>query len=52
MPRYRFGEYAIDSDTVEVLGPDGVRQVEPQVFDVLRYLVEHLPAMVEHLLSR
>lgn len=46
MPRYRFGEYAIDSDTVEVLGPDGVRQVEPQVFDVLRYLVEQQGRLV------
>ena len=40
MPRYRFGEFAVDSDGIEVAGPDGVREVEPQVFDVLLYLVE------------
>ena len=41
MSRYRFGGYTVDADTIEVVGPDGVREVEPQVFDVLRYLVEH-----------
>ena len=40
MSRYRFGGYTVDADTIEVVGPDGVREVEPQVFDVLRYLVE------------
>jgi DNA-binding winged helix-turn-helix (wHTH) protein len=40
MTRFRFGSFAVDDYTVEVIGPDGVREVEPQVFDVLRYLVE------------
>ncbi len=40
MPRHEFGDFVVDTDTVEVVGPDGVREVEPQVFDVLRYLVE------------
>ncbi len=40
MARYRFGNYIVDTDTVEVIGPDGVREVEPQVFHVLQYLVE------------
>lgn len=41
MPHYRFGDFGLDTDTVEVWGPDGVRTVEPQVFGVLEYLVEH-----------
>ncbi|TIC88892.1 hypothetical protein E8D34_04375 [Nocardioides sp. GY 10113] len=40
MPRYGFGAFVLDSDTVEVTGPDGVREVEPQVFGVLQYLVQ------------
>ena len=40
MTRFRFGSFVVDDDTVEIIGPDGVRDVEPQVFDVLRYLVE------------
>ena len=40
MPRYEFGDFVVDTDTIEVSGPDGARDVEPQVFDVLRYLVE------------
>ena len=40
MPRYQFGDFVVDTDIIEVLGPDGVREVEPQVFDVLRYMVE------------
>ncbi|MEQ6901400.1 AAA family ATPase [Nocardioides sp. YIM 152588] len=40
MPRYGFGDFVLDSDTVEVSGPDGIREVEPQVFGVLQYLVE------------
>jgi DNA-binding winged helix-turn-helix (wHTH) protein/tetratricopeptide (TPR) repeat protein len=38
--RFRFGAFVVDDDTVEIIGPDGVREVQPQVFDVLRYLVE------------
>ncbi|MCB0993452.1 MAG: AAA family ATPase, partial [Acidimicrobiales bacterium] len=41
MPRFCFGDFVVDTDTVEVVGPDGVRDVEPQVFDVLCYLLEH-----------
>jgi DNA-binding winged helix-turn-helix (wHTH) protein/tetratricopeptide (TPR) repeat protein len=41
VPQYRFGDFQVDTDTVEVRGPDGVREVEPQVFGVLRYFVEH-----------
>ena len=40
MTRYRFGEVSVDTETMEVVGPDGTRDVEPQVFDVLRYLIE------------
>ncbi|GAA1478705.1 hypothetical protein GCM10009623_31510 [Nocardioides aestuarii] len=40
MPQYRFGDFRVDTDTVEVWGPDGPRDVEPQVFGVLQYLVE------------
>ena len=46
MTRFRFGTYVVDDDTVEVTGPDGVREVEPQVFDVLRYLVEQRGRLV------
>ena len=40
MTRHRFGGFVLDDETVEIIGVDGVREVEPQVFDVLRYLVE------------
>ncbi len=40
MPQYRFGDFTVDTDTVEVVGPDGVRDLEPQVFSVLQYLLE------------
>jgi DNA-binding winged helix-turn-helix (wHTH) protein/tetratricopeptide (TPR) repeat protein len=40
VPQYRFGDFRVDTDTVEVWGPDGIRDVEPQVFGVLQYLVE------------
>ncbi|MCB0969240.1 MAG: winged helix-turn-helix domain-containing protein, partial [Ilumatobacter sp.] len=46
MPRYEFGGFVVDTDTIEVVGPDGTRDVEPQVFDVLRYLVEHAERLV------
>ena len=46
MTRHRFGEFVVDTDTVEVIGPDGVRAVEPQVFDVLAYLVEQQGRLV------
>ncbi|MBX3315159.1 MAG: AAA family ATPase [Actinobacteria bacterium] len=46
MSRYRFGDFVIDPETVEISGPDGVRDVEPQVFDVLLHLVEHAGRLV------
>lgn len=46
MTRLRFGDFVVDDDTVEVLGPDGPRDVEPQVFDVLRYLIEQRGRLV------
>ena len=44
--RFRFGAFVVDEDTVEVIGPEGVREVEPQVFGVLRYLVEQRGRLV------
>ena len=46
MSRFRFGSFVVDADTVEVIGPDGVREVEPQVFRVLQYLVEQRGRLV------
>ena len=46
MTRFGFGSFVVDDDTVEIIGPDGVRDVEPQVFDVLRYLVEQRGRLV------
>jgi DNA-binding winged helix-turn-helix (wHTH) protein/tetratricopeptide (TPR) repeat protein len=46
VPRYRFGEFTVDSDRIEVAGPDGAGDVEPQVFDVLLYLVEQRGRLV------
>ena len=46
MNRFRFGSFVVDADTVEVIGPDGVREVEPQVFRVLQYLVEQRGRLV------
>lgn len=40
MTRYQFGDFVVDTDLVEVNGPDGSRAFEPQVFDVLLYLIE------------
>ncbi|NNE12295.1 MAG: AAA family ATPase, partial [Ilumatobacter sp.] len=40
MAVYTFGEFRLDTERMEVAGADGVRETEPQVFDVLRYLVE------------
>lgn len=39
MTRYHFGSFVVDDETIEIIGPDGVRDVEPQVFRVLHYLV-------------
>ena len=46
MSRFTFGSFVVDDDTVELVGPDGVREVEPQVFNVLRYLVEQRGRLV------
>lgn len=46
MTRFLFGPFTVDDDTVEIIGPDGARDVEPQVFDVLRYLVEERGRLV------
>lgn len=40
MPRYRFGDTFVDTDNIEVIGPNGACEIEPQAFDVLRYLIE------------
>lgn len=39
--RYRFEKYVLDEDARTLTGPDGSVHVEPQVFDVLSYLVTH-----------
>src|ERR1700710_471732 len=46
MTVYVFGEFRLDTDRMEVIGPDGPLAAEPQVFDVLRYLVEANGRMV------
>ncbi len=38
---YRFGEYALDIDLYELRRADDVLWIEPQVFSLLTYLVEH-----------
>jgi pimeloyl-ACP methyl ester carboxylesterase len=39
--RYRFGEYVLDTDTLELRAGAAGIDVEPQVFEVLAYLVRH-----------
>lgn len=46
MTCYRFGEFAVDTDLIDVSGPDGSRDFEPQVFDVLLYLIEQRGRLV------
>ena len=46
MPRYAFDRYVVDTDTVEVVGPEGPREFEPQVFAVLQYLIEQAGRVV------
>src|SRR5262245_42710799 len=43
---YEFGEFEIDTARFEVRRAGEARHVEPQVFDVLRYLVEHRDRVV------
>lgn len=38
---YRFGDWELDTERYELRGVDGAKPVEPQVFDLLRYLVEN-----------
>jgi pimeloyl-ACP methyl ester carboxylesterase/DNA-binding winged helix-turn-helix (wHTH) protein len=44
--RYRFADRVLDTDTVELRSGPALLEVEPQVFDVLRYLVEHRDRVV------
>ena len=44
--RYRFGDTVLDSTRYELLRDDELVHVEPQVFDVLTYLVEHRDRVV------
>lgn len=46
MTRYHFGAFAVDASAIEVVGPDGSRPFEPQVFDVLLYLIEQRGRLV------
>ena len=39
--RYRFGRWVLDSDLYELRHADQPMKIEPKVFDVLVYLVEH-----------
>ncbi len=52
--RYRFGDRVLDTDTIELRDGTSPIDVEPQVFDVLRYLLEHRDRVVpkEELLDR
>jgi DNA-binding winged helix-turn-helix (wHTH) protein len=51
---YAFGEFELDTDRFELRHLDGARHVEPQVFDVLAYLVAHRDRVVtrEELLTQ
>ena len=42
----RFGECEVDTDRMEVRVAGQLVAVEPQVFDVLAYLIEHRERMV------
>jgi pimeloyl-ACP methyl ester carboxylesterase/class 3 adenylate cyclase len=39
--QYRFGDYVLDTRALELRSRDSVIELEPQVFSVLTYLVEH-----------
>ncbi len=41
MTRYRFLDFELDTDAFEFRSGGVVQRLEPQVFDLLRYLVEH-----------
>ena len=38
---YRFGEFQLDTERLELRHGGDPRDVEPQVFDLLSYLIEH-----------
>lgn len=44
--RYRFAEFDLDTERLEFRADGKVRALEPQVFDVLRYLVENADRLV------
>lgn len=44
--RFRFGEYLLDTDTLELLHGNVAVDVEPQVFSVLAHLVRHRERVV------
>jgi pimeloyl-ACP methyl ester carboxylesterase len=48
MMRYRFGEYELRVDSHELLADGRRKEVEPQVFDLLRHLVENAGQLVSH----
>jgi predicted ATPase/DNA-binding winged helix-turn-helix (wHTH) protein len=43
---YRFGEFVLDDARFTLTGPGGPVHVEPQVFELLRYLIEHRDRVV------
>jgi pimeloyl-ACP methyl ester carboxylesterase/DNA-binding winged helix-turn-helix (wHTH) protein len=45
---YRFGHYVVDIERVEIRHGSEVVDVEPQVFDLLVYLIEHRDRVVSH----
>lgn len=44
--QFQFGEFRLDDQRLTLLGPSGSIHLEPQVFDVLRYLLVHRDRMV------
>ena len=44
--RYRFASFELDTERVEFLADGDVRTLEPQVFDLLRHLVENAERLV------
>ena len=46
--RYRFGDYCLDTDRRELRSGAALVPVEPQVFDILSYLIRNR----EHVVSR
>ena len=44
--QYRFGEYVLDTDTLELRTGSRVVEVEPQVFEVLAHLVRNSERVV------